>query len=418
MKRPVLVGGTLAALIVIAALWWARPSQVETAGLDAAPTAERIAQGEYLATAGNCIGCHTSTGGEPYAGGRAIRTPFGNIFSTNLTPHDETGIGTWTADDFWRAMHNGRSKDGRRLYPAFPYTSYTHVTRADSDAIFTYLQSREPVAGPRIEPDLRFPYNVPLALVAWRALFFRTGGLEPDSERSPEWNRGAYLVEGLGHCKACHSPRGRLGAIESDAAYSGGQIPGLGWDAPPMNPNGEMTDAEAEDVATLLATGVSQRTAVTGPMAEVVFHSLQYLTEDDIAAMVEYVRTLPGRAAPPASRALFGAERLQNVVLAGARVYAQHCADCHGDDGRGEPYIYPPLAGNALVTAPSATNLIRNVLLGGFPPSTSGNPRPYGMPPFAHSLSAAETAAVLTYIRSAWGNSAAPITAEQINRRR
>ena len=418
MTRPLGIAGALVAIFVVAALWWAGPAPVETSGLHAVPIGERIEAGAYLATAGNCIGCHTVAGGEPYAGGRAIRTPFGNVYSTNLTPDDETGIGTWTAEDFWRAMHHGRSKGGRRLYPAFPYTSYTHVTRADSDAIFTYLQSLEPVAAPRIEPDLRFPYNVPLALAAWRAMFFRTGGLEPNSERSPAWNRGAYLVEGLGHCKACHSPRGRLGAIESDAVYSGGQIPGLGWDAPPMNPNGEMTDADAKDLATLLSTGISKRTALTGPMAEVVFHSLQHLAEDDITAIVEYVRTLPANVRPPASRATFGAARLENVTLAGARIYAEHCAECHGDDGRGEPYVYPPLAGNSLVTAPSPTNVIRNVLLGGFPPSTAGNPRPYGMPPFAHSLEASETAAVLTYIRGAWGNAAGPVTAEQVNRRR
>src|SRR5690606_13267684 len=278
MRRGLLIGGgALAAVLAAAALWLAWPDLLESGEIEPAPvdtSPEQIARGEYLARAGNCIGCHTRRDGEPYAGGRAIRTPFGNVFSTNLTPDEETGLGTWTSADFWRAMHHGRSKDGRRLYPAFPYTSYTHVTREDSDAIFAFLKSLPPVRSPRIEPDLRFPYNLPLALAVWRALFFEPGGLEPDPSRSEQWNRGAYLVEGLAHCKACHSPRGRLGAIDSEQAYGGGEIPGLGWEAPPLH--GGMSDGEAKDLAVLLSTGVSRRTAVTGPMAEVVFHSLQY----------------------------------------------------------------------------------------------------------------------------------------------
>jgi len=419
-RRKTLIGGGIVAVVAAAALWLAWPDVLEPAEIAATPTdvsPETVARGEYLARAGNCIGCHTRRGGEPYAGGRAVSTPFGAIFSTNLTPDDETGLGTWTTADFWRAMHHGRSKDGRRLYPAFPYTSYTHVTREDADAIFAYLMSLEPVTSPRIEPELRFPYSLPLALAVWRAMFFRPGGLEAVPERSPEWNRGAYLVEGLGHCKACHSPRGRLGAIDPDEAYAGGEIPWLGWDAPPLNPHGKLSDEEAEDLARLLSTGVSSRTAVTGPMAEVVFHSLQYLTAPDIDAIVDYVRTLPARNYAVAGGPVLAPARMQNQLLAGARIYAEHCADCHGDDGRGEPFVYPPLAGNALVTAASPTNAIRSVLLGGYPPSTHGNPRPHGMPPFAQSLSPEETAAVLTYVRNAWGNSAPPVTAAQINRR-
>lgn len=421
MKRSFLVGGAAAVAVAAAAVLWLvwpdlrEPSRIEVTEIDESP--EGIARGEYLARAGNCIGCHTRRGGEPYAGQRAVSTPFGEIYSTNLTPDDETGIGTWTSADFWRAMHHGRSKDGRRLYPAFPYTSYTHVTREDADAIFAYLRSLEPVHSPRIEPDLRFPYSLPLAVAVWRAMYFRPGGLEPDAERGAEWNRGAYLVEGLGHCKACHSPRGRLGAIDPDEAYGGAEIPWLGWDAPPLNPHGELSDAEAEDLARLLGTGVSKRTAVTGPMAEVVFHSLQYLTDADIDAIVDYVRTLPARTYAEAGRSFVAPARMRSMMTAGARLYAEHCADCHGAGGEGEPYVYPPLAGNTLVTSASPTNAIRNMLLGGYPPSTAGNPRPHGMPPFAHSLTAAEAAEVLTYVRNAWGNSAGAVTPAQISRR-
>ncbi len=420
MSRPLRVVAAVAAVVAAFALWLAwpdllEPSEIEATSLNASP--EQIARGRYLATAGNCAGCHTAPGGEPYAGGRPIRTPFGDVYSTNLTPDPETGLGEWTTADFWRAMHHGRSKDGRRLYPAFPYPNYTFVTREDADAIFAYLKSLAPVANPRIEPALRFPYDSRLALRVWRALYFRPAHLEPDAERDERWNRGAYLVEGLGHCNACHSPRGRLGGIDPDAAYAGGQLPGGGWIAPPLNPTGDMSDAAAEDLATLLATGVSKRTALTGPMAEVVFASLQHLSDEDIDAIAAYVRTLPAAPAPQASRRTLSPDRHAAMLATGAKIYREHCADCHGANGEGKPYVYPPLAGNDLVTARTPTNLIRNVMLGGFPPSTRGNPRPHGMPPFSHQLSAADTAAVLTYVRTSWGNSAPPVTAADVERR-
>lgn len=417
VRKKFLAGAVL--LVAVAALWLAWPDliarEAEDTALDSSP--ERIAAGEYLVRAGNCLGCHTRPGGEAFAGGRSIRTPFGDVYSTNLTPDPETGLGNWTTADFWRALHHGRSKEGRRLYPAFPYPSYTYVTRQDADAIFAYLKSLEPIRSPRIGPALRFPYNSRLALMVWRALYFRPGELELDAERSDEWKRGAYLVEALGHCSACHSPRDPLGGIDPDAAFAGGELPEAGWEAPPLNPLHPLTDADAEDLATLLATGVSKRTAFTGPMAEVVLHSLQYLTEPDIRAIVEYLRTLPAAAPAAPSRRVLRAERYAEVYAQGGRIYQQHCADCHGATGEGEPYVYPPLAGNALVTAPSPTNLIRNVMLGGFPPSTAGNPRPYGMPPFAHELRPDDAAAVLTYIRSAWGNAAPPVIPGDIERR-
>lgn len=420
MSRPLRILAAAAALVAAFALWLAwpdllEPAEIETTPLDLSP--ERIAEGEYLARAGNCVGCHTAPGGALFAGGRSIRTPFGDVYSTNLTPDPETGIGNWTTADFWRALHHGRSKDGRRLYPAFPYPSYTYVTREDADAIFAYLMSLPPVASPRVEPALRFPYDSRFALQVWRALYFRPAAFEPDAEKDETWNRGAYLVEGLGHCKACHSPRGRLGGIDPDAAYSGGKLPGGGWEAPPLNPSGTMTDAEAAELARLLSTGISKHTAVSGPMAEVVFTSLQHLSEDDIDAIVAYVRTLPAAPSAPSSRRPFSPERYRDVLAAGATIYRERCADCHGRNGEGSPYVYPPLAGNRLVTAPEPTNLIRNVMLGGFPPSTQGNPRPHGMPPFAHQLGAADAAAVLTYIRTSWGNAAPPITAADVERR-
>lgn len=419
--QGVIATGVIALLAAV--LWINWPDLVAepiAAGVEAQATPEQIETGEYLARAGNCIGCHTERGQAEYAGGRAIGTPFGNIFSTNLTPDAETGIGAWTSADFFRAMRHGRSKDGRRLYPAFPYTNYTLISREDSDAIFAFLRSRAPVESPRIPPDLRFPYNTTLALMAWRALYFRPGQYVPDEGRSDVWNRGAYLTEGLGHCSACHTPRGSLGNIDPALAYAGGEIPSLGWDAPPLNPltsDETSKHAQAEQMAALLKTGVSKRGVATGPMAEVVFHSLQYLDREDIDAIVDYVQTLPRGEPRSVQRGPRVPERQRQTLLTrGASLYAEQCSDCHGMDGEGEAYKYPALAANGLVTSPSPSNLIRSVLFGGFAPSTEGNPRPYGMPPYSHQLADDEIAAILAYIRNAWGNGAPPVSVTEVAR--
>lgn len=419
-RRARLAVGAIAALAVTFAGWLVWPDLTE-ADPEAVPfnsTPELVAYGEYLARAGNCIGCHTAPGGAPFAGGLGVATPFGAVYSTNLTPDIETGIGAWSSADFWRAMHYGKSREGRALYPAFPYPSYTRVSRADTDAIFAYLGSLPPVESGRIRPSLRFPYNTPLALAFWRALYFRPGEHSDDPERSAQWNRGAYLVEGLGHCGACHSGRTLLGGADSQADYAGGELAALGWDALPLTFDRQMSDEEAQDMAQLLMTGVSRCGVVSGPMAEVVLQSTQHLTAEDIDAIVAYIRALPPRAAstggagPPVSNA-----RRHDLARAGAAVYAEHCADCHGDNGEGEPYVYPALAGNRLVTAASPNNLLLSVLLGGFAPSTAGNPRPHSMPSFAHRLSAEEVAAVATYLRSAWGNDAPAVTPAAVQRR-
>jgi mono/diheme cytochrome c family protein len=199
------------------------------------PTPAQIQRGQYLARAGNCIACHTKRGGEPYAGGLGVRTPFGTVYSTNITPDAKTGIGTWSSAHFWRAMHNGRSKDGRLLYPAFPYPNYTQITREDSDAIFAFLWSLPPAEQIKRPHDLRFPYNNQLALAVWRALFFEPESFQPDNSKSAQWNRGAYLVRGLGHCVACHSSRNMFGATSEKLELSGGLIPMQGWYAPSLS---------------------------------------------------------------------------------------------------------------------------------------------------------------------------------------
>jgi mono/diheme cytochrome c family protein len=390
------------------------PALSKTASL---PQAERVALGAYLAKAGDCMACHTPRGGAPYAGGRALQTPFGNVVSPNITPDRETGIGQWNADDFWRALHNGKSRGGRMLYPAFPYTNYTHLTRDDSDALFAYFQSLPPVKQANQPHQLRFPYNQQLGLAFWRALYFRPAAYRGDSAQSADWNRGAYLVQGLGHCSACHSTRNVLGA--SRDGLSGGLIPVLGWYAPSLTSDREagLGDWSQQEVEQLLKTGVSQRATVFGPMAEVVRESLQHLNDADVRAMAVYLKTLPRKeAAEPYERSKAAEARAQ--LDEGARLYTAHCVECHGVTGKGLPPHYPPLAGNRALLMDEAVNPIRIVLNGGFAPGTAGNPRPYGMPPFSHRLNDNEVAAVVSYLRSDWGNNAPPVSGNDVNRYR
>ncbi len=259
-----------------------------------------ITTGEYLARAGDCIACHTNPGGALFAGGRPMATPFGTIYSSNITPDRETGIGAWTADQFYGTMHTGRFPDGGLIYPVMPFGSYTKVTRADSDAIFAYLRSVPPVRQPNRPNDLRFPYNNRQLILGWRTLFFNEGEYQPDPSKSAEWNRGAYLVEGLGHCAMCHSPINALGGSSESKAFEGGLIPMQNWYAPSLTSNKEAGLGEwtIEEIVDLLRNGVSHRGAVYGPMAEVTFNSLQYFTDADIRATAIYLKSSrPGQSA-------------------------------------------------------------------------------------------------------------------------
>ena len=365
-------------------------------------TPELVSRGAYLTVAGNCTACHTSRGGAPYAGGTGIETPFGIVYATNLTPDPAHGIGQWTAAHFWRAMHNGRSRDGRLLYPAFPYPDYTEMTREDADAIYAYLRTVAPAARPNKPHALRFPYDSQGALAVWRALFFQPRSFEPDRTRSADWNRGAYLVRSLGHCNACHATRNLLGATTGNLELGGGLIPMQNWYAPSLASATEAGVAgwPLEDIQTLLATGTSPRATVQGPMAEVVYRSTQHLNAADLQAMAVFLRELP--QVKPIERDL--TKRDQTQMPRGGQIYDKHCAQCHGDKGQGVRGAYPALAGNRAVVLDSPANLVRAVVHGGYLPSTHGNPRPYGMPPFSQVLDDNDIAAVLTYIRGSWGN--------------
>jgi mono/diheme cytochrome c family protein len=399
---------------VLAWLFWPADDIGPPPGVTARlSSAERVSRGAYLARAGDCMACHTTRGGQPYAGGRMLQTPFGSVISPNITADRVTGIGMWSADEFWRALHNGKSRDGRLLYPAFPYTNYTRITRDDADALYAFFQTVPPATLANQPHQLRFPYNLQISLAAWRALYFKPAVFRAETGQSVEWNRGAYLVQGLGHCSACHSARNPLGASQGEG-LSGGMIPAQGWYAPALNARG---DWQQQHLAALLKTGVSPRAAVFGPMAEVVQQSLQYLSDADINAIAVYLKALPPQTQPPHFERETGADAVA-FLAAGARLYKQHCVDCHAANGSGMPAAYPPLAGNRALTMDSAVNPIRIVLNGGFAPGTAGNPRPYSMPPFGHLLNDTEVAQVVSYLRSAWGNNAPPVNGVDVNRYR
>jgi mono/diheme cytochrome c family protein len=381
-----------------------------------AGTPEQVARGAYLARAGNCAACHTDRGGAPYAGGKGIATPFGTVYASNLTPDAQTGIGAWSESQFWRALHNGRSADGRLLYPAFPYPNFTGITRADADALFAFLRTQVPVSQPNRAHALRFPYGLQPALAVWRALFFAPGGEAPDAARSPQWNRGAYLVRALGHCSACHSPRNAFGATRRSLELSGGLIPMQDWYAPSLASRAEagVADWPLPEIVQLLRTGVTPHGATMGPMSEVVFRSTQYLDDADLAAMAVFLKGLP-QAPPRAAAAVNVPESLRER---GAALYREHCAACHGDQGQGAVAggrtAYVPLAGNRLVLLESPANLVHAIVNGGFAPSTAGNPRPFGMPPAGQSLKDEDIAALATYVRNAWGNAAPVVSAVDV----
>jgi mono/diheme cytochrome c family protein len=356
-----------------------------------------VERGQYLARAGDCISCHTRAGGAPFAGGYRLNTPFGYLLAPNITPEAETGIGSWSADDFYRAMHDGVNKRGEYMYPAMPYDFYTKLTREDSDAIYAYLRTLKPVRNAVDVNHLSFPFNQRLSMAGWRELYFTARTYLADPAKSATWNRGAYLVEGLGHCSSCHSPRNQLGAIEKDKQFSGAGIDG--WFA--LNLTSDIAAGlgtwSAAEIATYLGTGTyAGKTTVLGPMAEVVQNSTSHLSAADLAAMAEYLKSLPADSTLRAGRQILYPERQH-----GASVYLSYCSGCHQGDGRGVPGKYPPLAANPVVIAPDPSNVFK-VILEGIPQQGSY----VAMPGFAAQLSNQQIADLVNYLRASWGNNA------------
>jgi mono/diheme cytochrome c family protein len=330
----------------------------------------------------------------------------------------EHGIGRWSADDFWSALHNGYAPGRKLLYPTFPYTNFTRISRADADAMFAYLRTIAAVPVADRSHELRFPYSQRWLLAVWRGLFFTPGVYEPDTQHNAEWNRGAYLVQGVAHCSACHESRNALGAVRSKDNPSGGLV--LSWYAPSLSNTAEagVQNWNETDIVRLLRAGVAtgeQQGFTFGPMAEVVYESLQHTDAADLQAMAVYLKSLPElpRKSEP-RRVGLAPSAIPIVMSTGQQVYADHCARCHGDNGKGESNVAPALAGSRIVNMNTPIDAVRMVLYGGYAPGTELNPRPFGMPPFYPTLSSEQIAGALTYIRGSWGNGSPPILPDDV----
>ena len=370
----------------------------QQAAAQATASAERVAAGLYMMRAADCMACHTQPGGTPFAGGRGIGTPFGTLYSSNITPDPDTGIGNWTDDQFYAALHDGIGHGVGYLYPVMPYTSYTKMTREDVLAIKAYLFTLKPVYAPALPNAMSFPFDIRPTLFVWRELFFRPGTFAPNPAHSAQWNRGAYLVQGPGHCGECHSPRNALGGTETSASLAGGQV--QQWIAPNISsdPLSGIGARPLGDIVAFLRTGADKRLGVAfGPMGEVVHDSLRYLTDEDVTSIAVYLKEGPDR--PETGPA---ADATKATLHRGQVLYLQNCAQCHQDNGRGIPNAVPNLAGNAAVTAAQPNDVaaaILNGLHGG---------SPIQMPSFAGALADRDIADITNYIRVSWANKASP----------
>jgi len=369
-----------------------------------------IDRGRYLMTAGDCAACHRGAGSD-FAGGLGIETPFGIIRAANITPDPETGIGNWSEDDFAMAMHEGMAPGGRHLYPAFPYPWFTRISRADSDALYAFLRTVPPVRNVVDSSELPFPLNIRAAMIGWNALFFEPGRFHPDPARSEEWNRGAYLVEGLGHCGACHTPTNMLGGSERSEAFAGQAL--QGWFAPNIGANEYQGIGGwgVDDVVQYLRTGANAWTRASGPMAEVVQDSTSRMTEADLRAMAVYLKDQPVHG-PPSPPVALPADNPQ--MRTGAALYVDNCAACHRRDGQGVEGMIPSLASNQIVVQRGPETLARVVISGVRGAATAAEPTSPGMPSFGWRLNDDQVAALLTYIRNAWGNAAPAVEADTV----
>lgn len=382
------------------------PFRVPTTGSTPASSDALVERGHYLATLGNCTGCHTTRNGEPLAGGRAFKTRYGVVYSSNITPDADHGIGAWSSEEFRHAMRHGISRNGV-LSPVFPYASFRHLDDGDLDALLAWLHSAAPSATARREPTYAFPANLPGAMIAWRLLYLRPA-LEtqwPDANVA----RGAYLVEGIGHCATCHGTRGAFASQSAGSQLWGAR--NAGWFAPALHGPAlaRFTDG---DLARYLKGDAPDAIASYGLMADVIAGNLQFLSDEDAHAIEAYLRRLP---APPPEREPPMRVRANDESLAlGKKVYAEHCADCHGERGEGIAGKYPSLQGSSAITAPDPVNLVKLVALGAVAPSTPAHPMPYTMPPFAHSLTARDIAGVVNFLRAQENRDAVPVSEEDV----
>jgi mono/diheme cytochrome c family protein len=371
----------------------------------------QIERGRYLAVLSDCASCHTVPGSNrPFAGGRAIETPFGNIVAPNITPDPETGIGSWSDEQFDAAVRKGIAPNGSHLYPAMPYNAYTKMSRDDVLAIRAYLNTLVPVRNAVEANTLPFPFNIRAAMRVWNALYFNEGDYQPNPHQSAEWNRGAFLVDGPGHCGACHTPKTALGGDKTGQYLEGAYL--QGWSAPDITNDSRLGLGawSKEDLVAYLKSGHNRVTAATGPMGEVVTLSTAFMTDSDLSAIATYLKSLPGKTAAPAALAAN-----DPAMTAGAAIYRDQCSACHGLDGKGIAELFPSVADSSMVRSDDPTTSIRIVLRGARSVGTKAQPTASGMPSYGRQLDDDQVAAVLTYMRNNWGGAARPVTPAQVS---
>lgn len=376
--------------------------------LAAKGSTDQMSRGEYLSRAGDCTACHTSPAGETFAGGVPLASPIGMIYSTNITPDKTHGIGNYSLEDFNKAVRQGQAKDGHYLYPAMPFTAYAKVSDEDMKALYNYFMNEvKPVATANKPTDIAAPMNMRWPLGIWTGLFHDNTLFKPDPQQSAEWNRGAYLVQGLAHCGTCHTPRNiamqEKGLTEASSEYlSGAYLDG--WYAPTLR---GMSFSDA-DLLKLLQDGHGEKLSFSGPMAEAVTQSLQYLTEDDHKSMIVYLRSLSA----PVQTAGATVALPDTVRESGQATYAMYCSTCHGVTGQGVPYVVPALENNHRFNT-TTTNAVNVILWGAQTPVTVGQPS-YHMPAYADILNDQEIAAVTSYIATSWGNHGQMVSAAEV----
>jgi mono/diheme cytochrome c family protein len=385
--------GTVSACILAGAAYCQEPVIA-----NANPVAVR---GAYLTILGDCMPCHTAVGKEPFAGARALNTPFGIVYSDNITSDRDTGLGNWTSEQFYRALHEGIRADGAHLNPTFPYPYFTRMSRADSDAIFAYLMALKPVRKVTPASKLPFPFNVRPLIALWNAMNFKRGQFQPDPTKSSEWNRGAYIVLGPGHCGGCHTPKNFLGGDKTSSQLMGGNLDN--WFAVDLTQDTRtgIGNWTVEDIVEYLKSGRNARSTASGAMQEVIVYSTSHMNEPDLNAIGAYLKDQVGHgdgregAAPPVA-----------AMHAGEAIFVDVCTGCHRSEGKGVPRFFPPLAGDSTVQSRDPTTIVRIVLEGSQSPPTEGRPTPLSMPAFGWKLNDQQIADVITYIRNSWDNHA------------
>lgn len=372
----------------------------------------QIERGGYIVATANCRSCHTAHDGETFAGGRGLHTPFGKIYTPNITFDEKTGIGRWSKDEFHRALHEGISRDGSLLYPAFPYPHFTKMPREDVDAVYDYLAAQPRVAKPKPDNDLWFPLGWRRLVAGWNLMFFRKGEYTSDPAQTDEWNRGAYLVQGPGHCAGCHTEKNLAGADKDSRDLMGGTLEN--WAAPNIRggPNGGLENWSKDEIVTFLKTGRNAHTAAMTRMGEVITYSTQHMTQYDLGAIATYLKSLDSQARPNVLRPDEG------VMRAGAAVYADNCSACHVSNGSGVPHMFARLAGSNKLNDPDSTTVIRIVLEGARATPTAARTTAFSMPAFNWKLTDEQIASVISFVRASWGNKGAPVTAGEVSRMR